>query len=83
MPDNVPTLLSLFDSLAKLERADVALFEEDVPGAEYAARLWASSKPGVSIKVARNDIGDGMPFEVVRVVRGHQTLITIHRPEAA
>jgi hypothetical protein len=75
--NNVDALLALFDALHAIGNGDVTLFEDDVPGAEYAVRLWASTKPDYSVVVYNYD-GAG---DVVRVIRGHQTFCAIHRPE--
>jgi ribosomal protein L32 len=79
--DTVTKLLALFDAAFAIPHAELVLFEEDTPGAEYAARLWASPKK-LEARISRNDVTGDPPFEVVRIDRNrHQNLISIHRVE--
>lgn len=77
----VAKLLALFDAAFLIADVNLALFEEEAPGAEYAARLWASAK-GLRVEVRTNDVDHHRnPFEVVHIRRGFKTLISIHRRE--
>lgn len=77
----VDPLIALFDAADRFVTM-VTLFEDLTPGAEYAVRLWASTRPNVSIRVASYVNADGSTFEVVHVDKGYQTFISIHRVEA-
>jgi hypothetical protein len=73
----IERLLNLFDALNVVD-AEVVIFEEDIPGAEYAARLWASSRPVITLEV---DNIEGTSAQVVNLRKGHRRFISIHRAE--
>lgn len=43
-PDATDELIALFDLAAALPNAWITVFESDIPGSEYVARLWATAK---------------------------------------
>ena len=43
-PGDITTLLTLFDATSLVRGAQLAIFESNTPGAEYALRLWASAR---------------------------------------
>jgi hypothetical protein len=77
---DVSKLIGLFDAADCVE-CDVTLFEHESPGAEYAARLWASTRNyRIEISTQLGD-DDKIPFQVVYVLKGARTLIRIHRKD--
>jgi len=71
----IDQLFGLFDAMAPLS-AEVTLWEEDNPGADYAARLWASSKPGYSVLDVHHD---AMKLHVTRICKDGCTRILVYR----
>lgn len=71
----VERMFTLFDA-AQLTGAEIVLWEEESPGAEYAARLWASPKAEMHIDV-RTHID--LDIHALRVVRHGKTFITVYR----
>lgn len=77
--DHVDSLIAMFDLAAALPNAWITVFEADVPGAEYVARLFASARGyHIDVDVITN---------VLRVRKSSATFepafVSVHRAEAA
>lgn len=71
----VERLLNLFDASILVD-GEVVLWEDKSPGAEYAARLWASTKPGMSVEVVDHK---DLDMQVTRILQRGQTCILVYR----
>lgn len=72
--DNIVALLALYDAVAALKHPHLTLWEHNVPGAEYALRLWATANKRQIEVDERNATSVTWPVAVIHCTDGQGTL---------